>query len=869
MFDSYKDKKSVKDFTFNDSFSMLDIYNFIDKNLSQIKDTLINQSDYKNESFKLTIYKISNEGLISLKICGKYEQIIYPYLKIKYFSNGNFSEYDLISNTQFNLLPKELNNQFPEIIYIKDKEIFKCSYEFFSYINLYNQNFDNIYIKEKNYLKIMSEENFNKLKINKQCKFFGEIFEKPEDFDKNYYKYFPPKNEIEYNSFHILETESRKKVAEDFLKFNNGVITKYFGQPSTGKSITLIGSLKYIAPHECIGTMYINCKTLDYLFRNDIIAAKQILVDEIFYLFVNEYKNYKLCSENIQKYQVGDKNNRNESFWNLIEIIISFLQNLKEKLYIISFDQYKEEIDPFNKLERFFNDIWAKNTINISLITLSSLNNKDIGEYKLNSLFSELNTNRHIIYKEIKDLIDDKDLIIKDKEIDDKLKYLGRTINNFNIFTTLMDKKETYIIDNYVDERRNHIKERIYDFFGIDRNIKIASTQNLYKFLSFSVYTKYTFLEFKNILKNIPIKYFVINKKKSKKSNQDFIKLEYIYPVIKDIIEEIYSFIILRKDFSSIINENMDGGGKGIFFEKLVIHYFTPGEHNDKEVNFFDEFMIENLYLIPKFIPKKNEKTILKNQKMAISNKPFVLKQKIYGGKGLDIVIVQIYENNQAVFYSFQVTKYKKKKDLFTQSKLRKNINKMVEYMKNFFDFEISDVYFSYIFDFKKINEKKIKNMCRNCDNENIKYIFYDTDISCFYDKNSFNVNITRDCNLINFNNKPKNEVSKFKLTKEQKEEIKKIIGKIYKKQIKIYYFGTKDLDTKKINNKNFFSITQYPFLDKNKKVCPEIVMYYFNNKKYNCFLLNKNGSSKALDGILNSFFLFQSEFDYYKIEAD
>ena len=108
MFDSYKDKKSVKGFTFNDSFSMLDIYNFIDKNLSQIKDTLINQSDYKNESFKLTIYKISNEGLISLKICGKYEQIIYPYLKIKYFSNGNFSEYDLISNTQFNLLPKEL-----------------------------------------------------------------------------------------------------------------------------------------------------------------------------------------------------------------------------------------------------------------------------------------------------------------------------------------------------------------------------------------------------------------------------------------------------------------------------------------------------------------------------------------------------------------------------------------------------------------------------------------------------------------------------------------------------------------------------------------------------------------------------------------
>ena len=32
MFASYKDKKSVKDFTFNDTFSLLDIYNFLNEN---------------------------------------------------------------------------------------------------------------------------------------------------------------------------------------------------------------------------------------------------------------------------------------------------------------------------------------------------------------------------------------------------------------------------------------------------------------------------------------------------------------------------------------------------------------------------------------------------------------------------------------------------------------------------------------------------------------------------------------------------------------------------------------------------------------------------------------------------------------------
>lgn len=85
----------------------------------------------------------------------------------------------------------------------------------------------------------------------------------------------------------------------------------------------------------------------------------------------------------------------------------------------------------------------------------------------------------------------------------------------------------------------------------------------------------------------------------------------------------------------------------------------------------------------------------------------------------------------------------------------------MVEYMKNFFDFEISALYFSYIFDFNKINEKKIKNMYLNYDKENIRYIFYNAEISCFYD--------------MNLNNKQKTEVSKFKLTKEQKSK-KKIL---------------------------------------------------------------------------------------------
>ena len=59
----------------------------------------------------------------------------------------------------------------------------------------------------------------------------------------------------------------------------------------------------------------------------------------------------------------------------------SFLKILKKKLYIISFDQYEEEFDPFNKIQELFIDITSKNIISISLITLSSLNNNDIAQY--------------------------------------------------------------------------------------------------------------------------------------------------------------------------------------------------------------------------------------------------------------------------------------------------------------------------------------------------------------------------------------------------------------------------------------------------------------------------------------------------------
>ena len=72
-------------------------------------------------------------------------------------------------------------------------------------------------------------------------------------------------------------------------------------------------------------------------------------------------------------------------------------------------------------------------------------------------------------------------------------------------------------IKNYVDKSKNHLKQRIYEFFGINNDVNLTNIQNLYNLLSFSVYSKYSLEEFKNILDNIPFKYFNIYKKNQKK----------------------------------------------------------------------------------------------------------------------------------------------------------------------------------------------------------------------------------------------------------------------------------------------------------------------------------------------------------------
>ena len=143
----------------------------------------------------------------------------------------------------------------------------------------------------------------NQEEINEYLKkyfrdFIGHVFQSPTHFEKNYEYYFNYNKKFKNKdfAFPIFEnnnTSYRCDLVKEIVLWEFGKCRTYYGSSGKGKSITLIGALKYGNKHEKLGTFYINCKTLRVLFRdNKIRAIKQIIIDEIVFLLRNKYNEY-------------------------------------------------------------------------------------------------------------------------------------------------------------------------------------------------------------------------------------------------------------------------------------------------------------------------------------------------------------------------------------------------------------------------------------------------------------------------------------------------------------------------------------------------------------------------------------------------
>ena len=160
--------------------------------------------------------------------------------------------------------------------------------------------------------------------------------------------------------------------------------------------------------------------------------------------------------------------------------------------------------------------------------------------------------------------------------------------------------------------------------------------------------------------------------------------------------------------------------------------------------------------------------------------------------------------------------------------------------------------------------------MCDNCNKEKLKYIFYDSNNSSFFDeKGQIINNINNYTNEFMFANKKRNPYKNFELTKEQNAEIKKILRKVYKKSpmINFKYYHSDLISLKIIRDYALFGITEFDFVDRYKKKFRETLMLYLDsNKKCKCIKITKNGKTEALSELFNSLFFLQKTYDYYKI---
>ena len=154
---------------------------------------------------------------------------------------------------------------------------------------------------------------------------------------------------------------------------NFGEVIHYFGCSGKGKTVTLIGTLKYLINHNYYGSFYINCKTLRILLEKNMDnIVKEILIDEIAFLYPNQYDVYVDFCEIIKNFNFYDS----FSFWDLIQIILEKCNQIKWK-FIIGFDQYNNSNDKNNKLFFLKNNIFLNNS-KFKVIVFSSMNESDI-----------------------------------------------------------------------------------------------------------------------------------------------------------------------------------------------------------------------------------------------------------------------------------------------------------------------------------------------------------------------------------------------------------------------------------------------------------------------------------------------------------
>ena len=707
----FYEKEKINEMKLDENLTMFDIYEELKLKNNLKEETFV--LSVKNKDIKITVFNNETFELIYKNI-ELSELFIIPFNMIIERKNLKI---EVIGAMHLNhLLRKyEIKNRIIECG--RCKEIIKW------WNDLFRHNEHPINIKDQfifNYILKSDFDNFFKYETN-----FEKSFDSPDSFEKNfkyYFKHYYIYKDKEFKLFNDKKRDifiRRMLLTQQFIQRN----TLIFGQTGMGKSITILRVFKYLINHKNYGTLYINCKCLTQLLeKNEYETFKSVVIDEIPYLFCGDYESYYECLNIINKYELKNGNN---NLWILIKTIIEFvikIENFAIKNYIFIFDQYNNTTDK----EHYLSAICKKflhNDYSIGIISLCSMNNSDIKEYKIQKIeleLSPLKNNNYTDIYEVNDLFDINTLIFKDEETDHYFDLLGRNIKTYNILKEKENHEDE--LSKYFKGEKDKIYKNIEDYYECDKD-----DMNITKLLYFSTTSKYNLDNFREKAKYIPFKYFIpeisVNEKKDK----------YIaFPLVEEAVNElVYSIIYKDINFYKTLvdKKDIDGGARGILFEKLVTYYLKPNK-NENNYKFFNDITIEDEVIVKKFVPKSNEKKKkYKEIKKHLDDGVYLFTQTMTTGKAFDLLIVTI-KKNYAKIIAIQVTIHKPDKDIYNKLILQNYFTSLKDYLGKFYDFEYSknDFSFIYIFDlsFRESNKKEFDSMMKKCYINDVDFILFD-----------------------------------------------------------------------------------------------------------------------------------------------
>ena len=805
-----------------------DIYNQI-KSMYEYNKIFFNQKMFFPYSGSIICFiSIKNKMFFNLEFNGN---LVSSNLLINPFKiNINSKKINIICQEQLNFIAYSYKNYYFKCKTCKVKSSINNNFHFLSL----HQKHQIFLCKNPDYI-ILDYMSLNNLCEQKE--FINNIF-KTKEFEKNFEFYFNYNNLFTENEqFKIFDdnNNSRYYLMSDISSiYNFGKINYYYGGSGQGKSITLIGTLKYEINHFFYGTFYLNCKTLRTLLdKKDFYSVKQILIDEIAYLFVGEHKKYSETCKEIENFIFEDQ----FDFWKLIDKILSFC-NIENKKFYIGIDQYNDKNDKYNQL-KILEEKYVKNKEYFNFLIFSSMNETNIRNFKIYQIFNKPEYN----VKEIKNLFQ-LEISNMEKEKQIIFEKLGKTLKVYNEIKNINDENK---LNDYLKEKKKKYLYKLILFYSKDNkydytskslsNDEIMNIDDKYyqKLLSFKIDEEYSKGELNKIIENVPFRFFDI----IENNNSEYI-ITTCYPLIDEILKDIYKFIVLNRDYDkykSMLNNK--GNALGTLFEYKVIYNLSPNIENNKN-NYFENLTINDTLSLDVFVPKENQKNYTANfQKELDLNNTYIVQQNKFGGKDLDFLIIHIKSKNEIYVYGFQVSI--NKKNIFTIGKLQESYNLLINILNQSFKLNINKnfMYFGYIFDYSRINEYKA--IIDKCQKKNLKYALFNTKNNNFY----LNENeITNDINAITvnvFNEESNNNIKDVEMKNIEEENY---INKINNS---LLYIKNNLMTVLNLKIKNFEFIETTNEIEYNNKLLyvqlgnDSIFMIVYKNNKLKIFELKEN----------------------------